>query len=310
MELLSFNYSFFLALKLTNSKVKMDKGFILLSRNIIESEVFASQKLLKIWVWCLCKSNFKDRSVPLKIGRGETIVKVSRGSFIFGRHKAEEELFIDGSTIYKAIKQLEKLEMISIVSNNQYSIVTVNKYNEYQNSESYKVATKEQPSNNQVTAEEQPRNTTNTLKQDNKDNKDNNINNSLLSEIKISDVEISQVIYFEIALAYQKLFIKNLKEKNAPAANQEKAKYKAYVDPIRLMMTVDKVTKEQLTKVYKYLGSIEGEFWKSNILSTSKLREKFQQLLLKSQENGKSKLTDKAEFIKLTNEIRNRDPTI
>ena len=152
MELLSFNYSFFLALKLTNSKVKMDKGFILLSRNIIESEVFASQKLLKIWVWCLCKSNFKDRSVPLKIGRGETIVKVSRGSFIFGRHKAEEELFIDGSTIYKAIKQLEKLEMISIVSNNQYSIVTVNKYNEYQNSESYKVATKEQPSNNQVTA--------------------------------------------------------------------------------------------------------------------------------------------------------------
>ena len=200
--------------------------------------------------------------------------------------------------------------MISIVSNNQYSIITVNKYNEYQDSESYKVATKEQPSNNQVTAEEQPRNTTNTLKQDNKDNKDNNINNSLLSEIKISDVEISQVIYFEIALAYQKLFIKNLKEKNAPAANQEKAKYKAYVDPIRLMMTVDKVTKEQLTKVYKYLGSIEGEFWKSNILSTSKLREKFQQLLLKSQENGKSKLTDKAEFIKLTNEIRDRDPTI
>ena len=288
----------------------MDKGFILLSRNIIESEVFASQKLLKIWVWCLCKSNFKDRSVPLKIGRGETIVKVSRGSFIFGRHKAEEELFIDGSTIYKAIKQLEKLEMISIVSNNQYSIITVNKYNEYQDSESYKVATKEQPSNNQVTAEEQPRNTTNTLKQDNKDNKDNNINNSLLSEIKISDVEISQVIYFEIALAFQNLFIKNLKEKNAPAANQEKAKYKAYVDPIRLMMTVDKVTKEQITKVYKYLGSIEGEFWKSNILSTSKLREKFQQLLLKSQENGKSKLTDKAEFIKLTNEIRDRDPTI
>ena len=79
----------------------MDKGFILLSRNILESEVFASQKLLKIWVWCLCKSNFKDRSVPLKVGKGETVVNVKRGSFIFGRHKAEEELFIDGSTIYK-----------------------------------------------------------------------------------------------------------------------------------------------------------------------------------------------------------------
>ena len=148
----------------------MDKGFILLSRNILESEVFASQKLLKIWVWCLCKSNFKDRSVPLKVGKGETVVNVKRGSFIFGRHKAEEELFIDGSTIYKSMKQLEKLEMITIQSNNQYSIVTVNKYNDYQDSESYKVTSKEQPSNNQVTTEEQPSNTTNTLKQVNKDN--------------------------------------------------------------------------------------------------------------------------------------------
>jgi len=111
---------------------------------------------------------------------------------------------------------------------------------------------------------------------------------SLLSEIKISDLEINEIQYFEIALAYQKLFIKNLKEKNAPAANQEKATYKNYVTPIRLMMSSDGVTKEQLTLVYKYLGSVEGEFWKSNILSTSKLREKFQQLLLKSQENGKS----------------------
>jgi len=110
----------------------------------------------------------------------------------------------------------------------------------------------------------------------------------LLSEIKISDLEINEIQYFEIALAYQKLFIKNLKEKNAPASNQEKATYKNYVTPIRLMMCSDGVTKEQLTLVYKYLGSVEGEFWKSNILSTSKLREKFQQLLLKSQENGKS----------------------
>lgn len=111
---------------------------------------------------------------------------------------------------------------------------------------------------------------------------------SLLSEIKISDLKKDEIEYFEIASAYQKLFIKNLKEKNAPYTNQEKATYKNYVDPIRLMMTIDGVTKEQLTLVYKFLGSLQGEFWKPNILSTSKLREKFQQLLLKSQENGKS----------------------
>jgi len=148
----------------------MDKGYILLSRNLLESDVFASQKLLKIWIWCLCKANFKDRSIPLKIGKGETIVNIKRGSFLFGRHKAEDELFIDGSTIYKSIKKLEKMDMIKIKSNNQYSIITINKYDTYQDTESYKVTSKEQPSNSQVTSKEQPSNTTNTLTNVNKDN--------------------------------------------------------------------------------------------------------------------------------------------
>ena len=148
----------------------MDKGYILLSRNLLESDVFASQKLLKIWIWCLCKANFKDRSIPLKIGKGETVVSIKRGSFLFGRHKAEEELFIDGSTIYKSIKKLEQMQMINIKSNNQYSIITINKYDTYQDNESYKVTSKEQPSNNQVTSKEQPSNTTNTLSNVNKDN--------------------------------------------------------------------------------------------------------------------------------------------
>lgn len=147
----------------------MDNGYILLSRSILDSDVFASQKLLKLWVWCLCKANYKDRSVPLKIGKGDTIVNVKRGSFIFGRNKAEEELFIDGSTIYKSMQKLELMNMIKIQSNNQYSVVTICKYNEYQQNENYKVTSKEQATNNQVTSNEQPSNTTNTLPKDKKD---------------------------------------------------------------------------------------------------------------------------------------------
>lgn len=148
----------------------MNDGFILLSRTLLDSDVFASQKLLKIWIWCLCKANFKDRSVPLKVGKGETIVKVKRGSFIFGRFRAEEELFIDGSTIYKSMKKLQEMNMVKIESNNQYSIVTICKYDEYQQSDNYQVTSKEQPSNNEVTAKGQPSNTT---KNDNNYNKDN-----------------------------------------------------------------------------------------------------------------------------------------
>lgn len=149
-----------------------DNGFILLSRSILDSDVFASQKLLKIWIWCLCKANFKDRTIPFKFGKGEQILSVKRGSFIFGRNKAEEELFIDASTIYKSIQKLKELEMIKIESNNQYSIITICKYDEYQNIDNYTVTSKEQVSNKKVTSKEQVSNTT---KKDNKDKNEKNI---------------------------------------------------------------------------------------------------------------------------------------
>ena len=141
------------------------EGSIKLARCILDSQVFAHQLALKIWIWCLCKATFKDRFVPLKIGRGEITVKLLPGQFIFGRFKAEEELGIDGSTIYKWIQKFasDEYDMIKIVSNNQYSIITICKWEEYQIHEKKKVTTKEQPSNNQVTAEEQPSNTNNNV---------------------------------------------------------------------------------------------------------------------------------------------------
>jgi hypothetical protein len=146
-------------------------GSILLSRGILDSQVFAHQTALKIWIWCLCKATYKERFVPLKIGRGEITIKLLPGQFIFGRFKAEEELGIDGSTIYKWIQKFTSPEydMINIESNNQYSIISIIKWDDYQIKEKKKVTTKEQPKNNQVTAEEQPSNT------NNKDNKVYNV---------------------------------------------------------------------------------------------------------------------------------------
>jgi hypothetical protein len=143
------------------------EGSIRLFRSILESQVFAHQIALKIWIWCLCKATYKQRFIPLKIGKGEITVKLLPGQFIFGRFKAEDELSIDGSTIYKWIQKFasDEYQMINIESNNQYSIITVCKWDEYQIQEKKKVTTKEQPSNNQVTAEGQPSNT------NNKDNK-------------------------------------------------------------------------------------------------------------------------------------------
>jgi hypothetical protein len=120
------------------------------------------------------------------------------------------------------------------------------------------------------------------------------LNNSLLSEIKISDdkkfflvkdlqFEITEekLLHYKTALGFQKLFIKNLKEKKSPTSQTEKATYKNFVEPIRLIFEKKEATKEQLREAYEYLNSKEGEFWKSNILSTKKLREKLSMMILK-----------------------------
>ena len=132
-------------------------------------------------------------------------------------------------------------------------------------------------------------------------------NNTPLSEIKISDLEGENVEYFQIAKAFRDLFIKNLKEKNAPTKNQEKATFKNYVAPVRLMITNDGVSREQIIKVFKFLDSPEGDFWKPNILSTKKLREKFSQLIIKSQSSNGKQQPDKRTNQEIANDAFNSD---
>jgi hypothetical protein len=150
------------------------EGWINLHRQILESAVFASEKRLKIWVWLLCKANYKDRFVNLNIGRGESVIELKRGEVLFGRFKAEEETGIDGSTIYKILHWFENENMIAIKSNSHYTILTISNYNDFQTIENQKVTANEQASNKQVTANEQA---SNTPKKDNKDNKDKNKEN-------------------------------------------------------------------------------------------------------------------------------------
>jgi hypothetical protein len=105
------------------------------------------------------------------------------------------------------------------------------------------------------------------------------LNNKTLSEIEISEIPDDLNNYFQIAIKFQKVFIQNLLEKQAPTKVQERAKFGSYVTPIRLMMEKDGVTSSQFDRALKLLRSPDGEFWKKHILSTQKLREKISQLL-------------------------------
>jgi uncharacterized protein YdaU (DUF1376 family) len=99
----------------------------------------------------------------------------------------------------------------------------------------------------------------------------------LLSEINSSDFSELNYDYVEIAKAFQLLFKKNLSEAGATTAIVDKAKG-TWVDDIRLLIETDKYTIEDMRSVYEFLQT--NSFWKKNILSTSKLREKIYKLKL------------------------------
>jgi len=127
-------------------------SYIKLFRKLLSSPIFENEKALKIWIWCLLKATHKEREQLV----GHQIVCLEKGQFVFGRKKASEELLMNENTIYKYIKLLEKLQMISINSNNKFSIVTIEKWEDYQ--------VKELKDNNKVTTKEQQNNTNKNVK--------------------------------------------------------------------------------------------------------------------------------------------------
>ena len=105
-----------------------DKSWIKLYRKILKSPIWDNEKALKIWIWCLVKATHEDR-VQL-VGQQEVILQ--KGQFIFGRKKASEELKMTESMVYRYMKVLENLQMLYIKPNNKFSIVTIEKWENYQ----------------------------------------------------------------------------------------------------------------------------------------------------------------------------------
>jgi hypothetical protein len=124
------------------------------------------------------------------------------------------------------------------------------------------------------------------------DNVNDNVNvkdkvsNSLMSEIEISDVPQNEIDYFNVANAFFQLFQQNAIDLDVRWVHLDKLTYKRCVTPIRLLATNDNRTRDEMLLVFDLLK--KDLFWKQNIQSTEKLREKFDQLITKAQNYGKS----------------------
>lgn len=100
-----------------------------------------------------------------RIGRQQ--VELESGEFVFGRKKASSELDMPESTVWDYMKMLEEDEVITIKSNNRFSVVSVANWGFYQSEEELsnnKPTTDGQQMDNSSTTDEQQMDTNKNVK--------------------------------------------------------------------------------------------------------------------------------------------------
>ncbi len=207
-----------------------------------------------------------------------------------------------GKKLEKVWKFIEEIELISSNNGETFNEQLLNFSEKYQikkekNAERIKQWRENQKDKKNVTCNESVSNTPKVNKSKVKLSK---YKTTLLSELKNSD--FNNPIFFEITISFYELFKHNLTEAKISTTRIEKSKG-IWIDSIRLLIENDKFTKEDLREVFEFLKV--NSFWKENILSTSKLREKFEKLLFASRNNKGDKFTKDQEWINYKKSIIN-----
>ena len=102
----------------------MNEGFIQLHRQFLKWEWFDNANMISVYIYILLKANWKDKK-----WRG---IEVKRGSFITSIKTMSNDLKISNQSIRTCLQRLEKTKEINKQTNNQYTVITVCKYDDYQ----------------------------------------------------------------------------------------------------------------------------------------------------------------------------------
>ena len=102
----------------------MKGDFVFLHRSLLDSRVFSDEFMLKLWVWCLLKANWKR---GWKNGR-----EIPPGSFATGESSASDQLGVSGGKWRRGIATLKDWGMVTSKATNRFTVISIVKWPEYQ----------------------------------------------------------------------------------------------------------------------------------------------------------------------------------
>lgn len=242
-------------------------GWIALHRSIQEHWLWEDPKRLKWWIDLLLMANHKENKILVN----GVLTTIERGERLTSEQILAERWEVSRNTVRKFLKLLEDDGMISVVKSRQIGTTyKVLNYNLYQGINGDKKHQTEQ--RNEQQKDNKLNNELNINNNENNDNNDNKKESRNSSKLKYAD----DSPYYKLAVH----LFNHLKQRNT---EHKEPNFQTWADDVRKAVELDKRTIQGLTEVLDW--SQQDQFWQVNILSTKKLREKYDTL---KQQMGRS----------------------
>ena len=251
----------------------MNLGYIKLYRKVTSSFVWTNPSMLKLWLLCLMKASHEGRRFLFNGNE----VSLSSGQFVTGRDALAKEYnqgassaqVIVSRTLWRWIKKFEKEEMLSISSTPKYSVISINKWEDYQSSDQHLSSDRPAPV--------QHLSTNKNDKNDKNDKNNNNPRNSRKTR-EYADDDPNK----KLAILLLKLIRKN---QNIKEPDLDK-----WANTIRLTIESDKRTGREVQDMIVWATS--NDFWSGVILSPTSLRKHFDKMAIQKNKRTQQNISN------------------
>ena len=265
----------------------MYEGWICLHRKIRQNPVFYDADLLRLWLYCLLEATHRERDQLI----GRQVVKLLPGEFVTGRFDLEAG-FNNGlkpdrkkspKTIWRWLETLESAGFLTIKSTTKFSVISIVNWHLYQDksSDDDQQVTNKRPTDDQQMTNKRPTDD----QQVTTNNNVNNINNN--KQEKIKRLSRQREAYAEDSSPYR-LAVYLLSKINSWTDKLKEPDLQSWADDCRKLLEIDKRDKQLIRDVIDWVT--ENSFWRTNILSPSKLRKQFDRLVIEMESAKKPRL--------------------
>jgi len=255
----------------------IEDGYVKISRRVFYSKTFSSlnaiQKLITIYL--ILMANHQDNQWWNH--HEKKFINIKRGSFITSIESIKKKIkdrLVTTQKIRTLLNILKNMQFLTMETTNKYTLVTIIKYDLYQNGESYSnkqinelVTSKQQGDNKVIT-------TNNNVK---KEKNEKNVKKNTLSRTFLSDDPVYQLtIYLD----------GKIRENNTAVKKRDEKQIQSWCKDMDKLIRIDHAKSNDIKKVIDWV--VEDDFWSPNILSAIKLRKHYSRFYKKVIDRGRS----------------------